>query len=80
MMASEKEQVAARVEQTVQDDSEEEDECDYKEPREEELSLIAHSDSGDNPVPIIRTPHTRHKHYSSGIHYFMKHNKVYYDT
>ena len=62
------EEVAARVEQTEDcHESEEEDECDYKEPREEELSLIAHSDSGDNPVPIIRTPHARHKHYSSGI-------------
>lgn len=70
-MTTESDKISARVEMTGDNIEESDesigDECeeDYKEPREEELSLIAHSDSRDNlPVPIIRSP--RHKHFSSG--------------
>ena len=71
-MTTESDKISARVEMTGDNIEESDesigDECeeDYKEPREEELSLIAHSDSRDNlPVPIIRSP--RHKHFSSGL-------------
>ena len=40
---------------------------DYKEPQEEELSLLGHSLDTNTPVPIIRAPLNRHKHYSAGI-------------
>ena len=39
---------------------------DYKEPQEEELSLLGHSLDTNTPVPIIRAPLTRHKHCSAG--------------
>ena len=39
---------------------------DYKEPQEEELSLLGHSLDTNTPVPIIRAPINRHKHYSAG--------------
>lgn len=39
---------------------------DYKEPQEEELSLLGHSLDTNTPVPIIRAPITRHKHCSAG--------------
>jgi len=41
---------------------------DYKEPQEEELSLLGHSLDTNTPVPIIRAPLTRHKHCSAGSH------------
>ena len=39
---------------------------DYKEPQEEELSLLGHSLDTNTPVPIIRAPINRHKQYSAG--------------
>ena len=39
---------------------------DYKEPQEEELSLLGHSLDTNTPVPVIRAPINRHKHYSAG--------------
>ena len=37
-----------------------------QEPQEEELSLLGHSLDTNTPVPVIRAPINRHKHYSAG--------------
>jgi len=56
-----------------------EDENDYKEPKEEELSLLGNSESNESiPVPIIRST-SRHKNYSAGSKVLQtspKHEKV----
>jgi len=64
-MTSDKDQTGVRADQ--ESDNETGDELgDYKEPQEEELSLLGHSLDTNTPVPVIRAPLNRHKHYSAG--------------